>query len=205
MVWTQAKRSAAAKKAARTRKRNLLKKSGKNSTRKKRKTRDTTHQKLSSKKINDSEGKFLELLEKKLNSEAIVFKTGAVDKKHYKKFAGVPDIAAFEKNKITFYEIKPAIPKQNKGLKSEFKNLDASFLKEHQEDWIKKNCLKKGANALKPKVFLVFYKKGRKNVYRYFLKKLSRTSLARYSRSADKKKRDKTLKFIVNQRYSQKI
>ena len=202
--WTKAKRLAAGKKAARTRKKNKASRSKIKRTRKKTSKKKPIHQQISSNKITDSEGQYLELLKKTLGSDSIVFKTGAVDKSHYKKFSGVPDLATFVKNKITFYEIKPAVPKKNKGSKNEFKDLKASFLKENQEDWIKKNCLKKGKNTLKPQVYLVFYKKGRKNVYKYWKKKLSRGNLKKYSISSSDAVKKRTLKSVITERFSSK-
>jgi hypothetical protein len=199
-AWTKAKRSAAAKKAALTRKKNKERQSKAKHISKKTPRKKATHQQKSSNKINDSEGQYLKLLKKTFGSNSIVFKTGNAEKSHYKKFSGVPDIATFLKNKITFYEIKPAIPKKNK---TEIKDLKSSFLKENQEDWIKENCLKKGKKSL-PQVYLVFYKKGRKNVFRYYKKKISRGNLKKYCRSSSDRIKKNTLEAILEQRFSGK-
>ena len=46
-----------------------------------------------------SEEKYAERLRKKLGEESLVFRTG--------KAPGVPDIVAFSRGKLSFYEIKP--------------------------------------------------------------------------------------------------
>ena len=142
--WTKAKRSAAAKKAARTRKRNAKAVKRKTPRRRKRivgkkKSSKKTWQKKASDKISDSEGRYMELLKEEFGSESIIFKTGNAEKEKYPSFVGVPDIAIYINKKLEFYEIKPAIPKQNQNKKNEIKNLKSSFLKEHQVDWIKNN------------------------------------------------------------------
>ena len=87
--WTKAKRSAAAKKAARTRKRNAKAVKRKIPRRRKRiigkkKSSKKTWQKKASDKISDSEGRYMELLKEEFGSESIIFKTGNAEKETLK-------------------------------------------------------------------------------------------------------------------------
>ena len=202
--WTKAKRIAAAKKAARTRKRNAKAVKRKTPTRRKKrvigkkKSGKKTWQKKASDKISDSEGIYMELLKEEFGSESIIFKTGNAEKEKYPSFVGVPDIAIYINKKLEFYEIKPAIPKRNQNKKNEIKDLKASFLKEHQMNWIKNNCLEKGRRRLSPIVNLVFYKKGKN--YTYYRKKLTSRNLAKYSRNSDEKSKKRILKNIMKKK-----
>ena len=201
--WTKAKRSAAAKKAARTRKRNAKAVKRKTPRRRKRivdkkKSSKKTWQKEASDKTSDSEGRYMELLKEEFGSKSIIFKTGNSEKEKYPLFAGAPDIAVYINKKLEFYEIKPAIPKANQNKKNEIKNLKASFLKEHQVSWIKNNCLEKGRRRLSPHVNLVFYKKGKN--YTYYRKKLNSNNLIKYSRKYDEKSKKRILKNIMKKK-----
>ena len=131
MVASKAKRSAAAKKAARTRK--LNRKRSKKTKRRSYKcpgTEATRHKDgkmvkctkthdvssfYAAQKIAMSEGLWQKKLEKKIGRGGFVFPTGTA--------MGVFDIGTYKKNKkLEFYEIKPKIPKPRGLLKPEQKD-----------------------------------------------------------------------------------
>ena len=122
-----------------------------------------------------SEEYYAERLRKKLGEKSLVFRTG--------KALGVPDIVAFSRGRISFYEIKPAEP-------SSLSNPTSIYLKVTQANWIKKNCLEK-----KNKAYIVYYlrrgKKGTKFTYRAI--QLTKQNLKKYSQSSSKSSRIATL------------
>ena len=197
MGWTKAKRKAAAKKAAKTRKQNSKKKPKKRETKRKTGTsKKPPPQQKGADKISDSEGKYMEVLKEKFGTSSIVFKTGNAKKEDYPNFAGVPDIAVYSDGKLSFYEIKP-------GFRGSDNSSDPkpSFLKSHQEKWIKNNCFKyKKLNVSSPPVYLIFYKKGR-TVYKYWGKRIKKSNLQKYSQTSSAKKRKTTLKSIRSQTF----
>ena len=138
MVASKAKRSAAAKKAARTRK--LNRKRSKKTKRRSYKcpgTEATRHKDgkmvkctkthdvssfYAAQKIAMSEGLWQKKLEKKIGGGGFVFPTGTA--------MGVFDIGTYKKNKkLEFYEIKPKIPKPRALLKPEQKKWALDWMK----------------------------------------------------------------------------
>ena len=136
--WTEAKRKAAGKKAARTRK--LKRKRSKKTKRRSYKCPGTemtrrkdgkmvkctkTHDVSSfyaAQKIAMSEGLWQKKLEKKIGRGGFVFPTGTA--------MGVFDIGTYKKNKkLEFYEIKPKIPKPRALLKLEQKKWALDWMK----------------------------------------------------------------------------
>ena len=67
------------------------------------------------------------------------------------KAKGLPDILAYKKSKLQFFEIKPSQPSSRA----------SALLKKDQRKWIKDYCLKKGVKAT-----LVYYKGSRKFKYK---------------------------------------
>jgi Holliday junction resolvase len=67
------------------------------------------------------------------------------------KAKGLPDILAYKKSKLQFFEIKPSRPS----------SMASALLKKDQGRWIKDYCLKKGVKAT-----LVYYKGSRKFKYK---------------------------------------
>ena len=138
MVASKAKRSAAAKKAARTRK--LNRKRSKKTKRRSYKcpgTEATRHKDgkmvkctkthdvssfYAAQKIAMSEGLWQKKLEKKIGRNGFAFPTGTA--------MGVFDIGTYKKNKkLEFYEIKPKIPKPRALLKPEQKKWALDWMK----------------------------------------------------------------------------
>ena len=119
-----------------------------------------------------SEEYYAERLRKKLGEKSLVFRTG--------KARGVPDIVAFSRGRISFYEIKPAEPRSNS-------NPTTIYLRVTQENWIKKNCLEK-----KIKAYIVYYLQHGKK-FTYHAIKLTNQNLKKYSKSSSKSSRIATM------------
>ena len=134
-----------------------------------------------------SEEYYAERLRKKLGEKSLVFRTG--------KARGVPDIVAFSRGRISFYEIKPAL--------SYGDGVTDQFLKDTQEKWIRENCLEN-----KIKAYIVFYFGGDQKVrpkFFYYTKQLTKQNLKKYSRSSSISSRDRVIDKMVKDSLSGKI
>ena len=140
----------------------------------------------------DSEENFISRLKKRLGRNSLVFSTG--------KAKGVPDIVTYSHDKLGFYEIKPVDPGNQAIRRGSLSNLDSSFLKEHQKDWIAKNCLNKKSFSKKISAYIVFYLKTKNGKYKYCEKKLNKGNLRKYSRLSRESTREKILTKLLDAR-----
>jgi len=136
-----------------------------------------------------SEDRFVKRLKETLGKKSLVFRTGI------NASEGIPDIMAFSRGKLSFYEIKPG------GRYNIYDNTD-QFLRKNQEKWIQKNCFEN-----KIKVYIVFYiQEGRKSTkFTYYQKRLTKQNLKKYSQSSPKSNRKATLDKMYDDTYSGKI
>ena len=147
-----------------------------------------------SKKNIDSEENFVSRLKKRLGRNSLVFRTG--------KAKGVPDIVAYSHGKLSFYEIKPVDPGNRIAKRGWQSDLKSSFLKDHQKDWIAKNCLSKKSLSKKISAYIVFYLKTTNGKYKYYEKKLNKGNLKKYSSSSRESTRQKTLYQLIDKDFS---
>jgi len=119
-----------------------------------------------------SEQKFVERLMKK---GVFAFNTGKVE--------GVPDIIAYKRKNLVFYEIKPSNPKSSK---------DALF-KKTQSDWIQKFCFRSNIE-----VNIVFYKGER--LFKYHIVKITNKNISEYINNKTNLDsiKDRIKKFVFN-------